>query len=138
MLFVEDGVEVLLEKFVELVICIVLLIIIEGGYCIDDGSGEFFVELLLVCYDLVNLWILCGVFGFFCEVLWWCCDIGVLVFIVMFCDNFLYNGEVVCKVLLVFVEWFDLGLVCWIVMYVSFFNVMVDCIILMISFVYCC
>ena len=41
MLLAEDGAEALLEKLVEPAIRIVSLTITEGGYCIDDGSGEF-------------------------------------------------------------------------------------------------
>lgn len=54
MLLAEDGAEALLEKLAEPAIRIVSLTITEGGYCIDDGSGEFLAELPLVRHDLAN------------------------------------------------------------------------------------
>ncbi|MDF5938957.1 hypothetical protein P4234_16210 [Pseudomonas aeruginosa] len=41
-------------KLAEPAIRIVSLTITEGGYCIDDGSGEFLAELPLVRHDLAN------------------------------------------------------------------------------------
>ncbi|MFO5802058.1 fructuronate reductase, partial [Klebsiella pneumoniae] len=54
MRLVEDGAEALLEKLAEPATRIVSLTITEGGYCIDDGSGEFLAEMPLVRHDLAS------------------------------------------------------------------------------------
>lgn len=94
MLLAEDGAEALLEKLAEPAIRIVSLTITEGGYCIDDGSGEFLAELPLVRHDLANPRTPRGVFGFLCEALRRRRDTGVPAFTVMSCDNLPHNGEV--------------------------------------------
>lgn len=126
MLLAEDGAEALLEKLAEPAIRIVSLTITEGGYCIDDGSGEFLAELPLVRHDLANPRTPRGVFGFLCEALRRRRDTGVPAFTVMSCDNLPHNGEVARKALLAFAERLDPGLARWIATHVSFPNAMVD------------
>ncbi|MGC3765388.1 mannitol dehydrogenase family protein, partial [Pseudomonas aeruginosa] len=65
----EDGAEALQEKLAEPAISIVSLTITEGGYCFDDGSGEFLAELRLVRHDLANPRTRRGVLGFLCVAL---------------------------------------------------------------------
>ena len=125
MLLAEDGAEALLEKLAEPAIRIVSLTITEGGYCIDDGSGEFLAELPLVRHDLANPRTPRGSSAFSARL---CggADTGVPAFTVMSCDNLPHNGEVARKALLAFAERLDPGLARWIATHVSFPNAMVD------------
>ncbi|MHC6223181.1 mannitol dehydrogenase family protein [Pseudomonas sp. X10] len=126
MLLAEDGAEALLAKLAEPAIRIVSLTITEGGYCMDDSSGEFLADLPLVQHDLANPRSPRSVFGFLCEALRRRRDAGVPAFTVMSCDNLPHNGEVARKALLAFAYLLNHDLAQWIDDNVSFPNAMVD------------
>lgn len=112
---------------------IVSLIIIEGGYFIDVNIGYFDLVYLVIVVDGVIFDVLKIVFGMLVVGLKVWCVVGVFVFIVMCCDNILYNGVVMCEVVVEIVCLFDFELVGWIVVNVVFLNGMVDCIMFVIS-----
>ncbi|MCO7515917.1 mannitol dehydrogenase family protein [Pseudomonas guariconensis] len=126
MLLAEDGAEALLAKLAEPAIRIVSLTITEGGYCMDDSTGEFRADLPQIQHDLANPQAPRSVFGFLCEALRRRRAAGVGAFTVMSCDNLPHNGEVTRKALLAFAHHLDPDLAQWIDGNVSFPNAMVD------------
>lgn len=72
---------------VEFEVCIVLLIIIEGGYNFDVFLGEFIIINFDVIYDIENFKMFKLVFGYLVVVFKKCKENNVRFFIVMFCDN---------------------------------------------------
>lgn len=75
---------------------IVLLMVIEGGYYVDVVMGGFDVGYFDIVYDFENFVIFCIVFGVMIVVLVNCCVFGFGLFIVMCCDNLQGNGDVLC------------------------------------------
>lgn len=126
MLLAEDDAQALLAKLAEPGVRIVSLTITEGGYCIDDSTGEFRADLAQVRHDLANPQAPQGVFGFLCEALRRRREAGVGPFTVMSCDNLPHNGAVARKALLAFARLLDPDLAHWIGEHVSFPNAMVD------------
>jgi len=126
MLLAEDGAEALLQKLAEPGIRIVSLTITEGGYCIDDSSGEFRADLPLIQHDLANPRTPRSVFGYLCEALRRRREADSGPFTVMSCDNLPHNGAVARKALLAFAQLLDPELARWVDSNVSFPNAMVD------------
>ena len=126
MLLAEDGAQALLAKLAEPGIRIVSLTITEGGYCIDDSTGEFRAALPLIEHDLANPQAPRSVFGYLCEALRRRREAGTGPFTVMSCDNLPHNGAVARKALLAFAHLLDHDLAQWIDGHVSFPNAMVD------------
>ncbi|MGG7598167.1 mannitol dehydrogenase family protein [Pseudomonas sp. WC1] len=126
MLLAEDGAEALLAKLAEPDIRIVSLTITEGGYCIDDSTGEFRADLPQIQHDLANPQAPQSVFGFLCEALRRRREAGSGPFTVMSCDNLPHNGDVARKALLAFAHLQNHDLARWIDGHVSFPNAMVD------------
>lgn len=126
MLLAADGAEPLLAKLAEPNIRIVSLTITEGGYCIDDSTGEFRIDLPQIQHDLANPQSPQSVFGYLCEALRRRRAAGTGPFTVMSCDNLPHNGDVARKALLAFAQRLDPDLADWIASHVSFPNAMVD------------
>jgi len=126
MLLAEDNPQALIDKLADPAIRIVSLTITEGGYCIDDSTGEFMRHLPLIQHDLDNPHAPKTVFGFLCAALARRRDQGVEAFTVMSCDNLPHNGQVARKALLAFAAERDPALRDWIAQRVSFPNAMVD------------
>ncbi|WP_336352584.1 mannitol dehydrogenase family protein [Pseudomonas atacamensis] len=126
MLLAEDGAQTLIDKLAEPQIRIVSLTITEGGYCIDDSSGEFMAHLPQIQHDLAHPEAPGTVFGFLCAALAKRRAAGVPAFTVMSCDNLPHNGAVARKALLAFAALRDPQLRDWIDQNVSFPNAMVD------------
>ncbi|WP_097303425.1 mannitol dehydrogenase family protein [Pseudomonas chlororaphis] len=126
MLLAEDGAQVLIDKLADPQIRIVSLTITEGGYCIDDSSGEFMAHLPQIQHDLAHPQQPKTVFGFLCAALAQRRAAGVPAFTLMSCDNLPHNGAVTRKALLAFARQRDAGLHDWIAAKVSFPNAMVD------------
>lgn len=126
MLLAEDGAQTLIDKLAEPQIRIVSLTITEGGYCIDDSSGEFMAHLPQIQHDLAHPETPGTVFGFLCAALARRRAAGVPAFTVMSCDNLPHNGAVARKALLAFAALRDPQLRDWIDQNVSFPNAMVD------------
>ncbi|MFF7709741.1 mannitol dehydrogenase family protein [Pseudomonas sp. NPDC007930] len=130
MLLAEDSPEALIAKLAEPNIRIASLTITEGGYCIDDSTGQFMAHLPLIQHDLAHPEAPKTVFGFFCAALQRRRQAGHKPFTVMSCDNLPHNGQVARKALLAFAELagdaYGAGLGEWIAANVSFPNAMVD------------
>ncbi|AZC95748.1 mannitol dehydrogenase family protein [Pseudomonas chlororaphis] len=126
MLLAEDGAQALIDKLADPQIRIVSLTITEGGYCIDDSSGEFMAHLPQIQHDLAHPQQPKTVFGFLCAALALRRAAGVPAFTLMSCDNLPHNGAVTRKALLAFARQRDADLHNWIAANVSFPNAMVD------------
>jgi mannitol 2-dehydrogenase len=126
MLLAEDGAQALIDKLASPEIRIVSLTITEGGYCIDDSSGEFMEHLPPIQHDLAHPDDPKTVFGFLCAALAKRRAAGTAAFTLMSCDNLPHNGAVTRKALLAFAALHDSGLRDWIAANVGFPNAMVD------------
>lgn len=126
MLLAEDGAQALIDKLADPQIRIVSLTITEGGYCIDDSSGEFMAHLPQIQHDLAHPEAPKTVFGFLCAALEKRRVAGIPAFTVMSCDNLPHNGAVTRKALLAFATLRNRDLCSWIDANVSFPNAMVD------------
>lgn len=126
MLLAEDGPQALIDKLASPEIRIVSLTITEGGYCIDDSSGEFMLHLPQIQHDLAHPQQPRTVFGLLCAALAKRRAAGIAAFTLMSCDNLPHNGAVTRKALLAFAARRDADLHDWIASQVSFPNAMVD------------
>ncbi len=126
MLLGEDNPQALIDKLAAPAIRIVSLTITEGGYCMDDSTGEFMADLPAIQHDLEHPTAPRTVFGFLCAALARRREAGIPAFTVMSCDNLPHNGAVARKALLAFARLRDTGLAEWIDEKVSFPNAMVD------------
>ncbi|WP_413704902.1 mannitol dehydrogenase family protein [Pseudomonas sp. Pseusp16] len=126
MLLAEDDAQALIDKLASPEIRIVSLTITEGGYCIDDSTGEFMAHLPPIQHDLAHPDTPKTVFGFLCAALAKRRASGTAAFTLMSCDNLPHNGAVTRKALLAFAALRDAGLRDWIERNVSFPNAMVD------------
>ncbi|MBJ9974872.1 mannitol dehydrogenase family protein [Pseudomonas sp. S75] len=126
MLLAEDQAQTLLDTLADPAIRIVSLTITEGGYCIDDSTGEFLAHLPAIQQDLATPERPRSVFGFLCQALRRRREAGHRAFTVMSCDNLPHNGRVARQALLAFAERLDPELARWIDEHVSFPNAMVD------------
>jgi mannitol 2-dehydrogenase len=126
MLLAEDGAQALIDKLASPEIRIVSLTITEGGYCIDDSTGEFMAHLPPIQHDLAHPDDPKTVFGFLCAALAKRRAAGTAAFTLMSCDNLPHNGAVTRKALLAFAALHDSALRDWIAANVSFPNAMVD------------
>ncbi|UCJ17796.1 mannitol dehydrogenase family protein [Pseudomonas sp. MM211] len=126
MLLAEDSPAALIDKLADPGIRIVSLTITEGGYCIDDSSGEFMAHLPDIQHDLAHPDEPRSVFGFLCAALARRRAAGTPAFTLMSCDNLPHNGAVTRKALLAFAHLADHELATWIDSHVSFPNAMVD------------
>lgn len=126
MLLAEDDPQALIDKLSSPDIRIVSLTITEGGYCIDDSSGQFMNHLPQIRHDLAHPDQPTTVFGFLCAALARRRAEGTSAFTLMSCDNLPHNGAVTRKALLAFAGLLDPDLRDWIDRHVSFPNAMVD------------
>ena len=126
MLLAEDSPAALIDKLADPAIRIVSLTITEGGYCIDDSTGEFMAHLPDIQHDLAHPQAPRSVFGFLCAALAKRRAAGTPAFTLMSCDNLPHNGAVTRKALLAFAHLADHELATWIDAHVSFPNAMVD------------
>lgn len=122
----EDGSESVVARLADPAIRIVSLTITEGGYCMDDGTGEFNAALPHIQHDVENPRAPISVFGLLCAALAKRRGQGVPAFTVMSCDNLPHNGDVTRKATLAFANLVDSELANWIAQNVSFPNAMVD------------
>lgn len=105
---------------------IVSMTITEGGYNIDETTGEFRTSLPAVQEDLANPQQPQTIFGFVVEGLRRRRDAGLGGFTVMSCDNLRHNGDVSRKAFVGYARALDASLAEWIEQNVTFPNAMVD------------
>ncbi|MBF0288833.1 MAG: mannitol dehydrogenase family protein [SAR324 cluster bacterium] len=125
-LYAPENPGAVLEKMVSEDTKIVSLTITEGGYCYNEGTGEFDSSHPYVKHDLENPQHPIGVFGFLVEALHQRCKKGVPPFTILSCDNLQSNGDLTKKMVISFAQLRDCSLSQWISKQVTFPNCMVD------------
>ena len=121
-----DDPQAVLEKMASGETRIVSLTITEGGYFIDQGSGEFQQDHPDIVHDLAHPERPVCAFGYILEALDRRRQRGMKPFTVLSCDNLQGNGEVTRKVLLEFAGLRDPSLRTWLAEQGAFPNCMVD------------
>jgi mannitol 2-dehydrogenase len=124
--YAPDDPERVLDVLTQPTTRIVSLTITEGGYNIDQVTGEFDVNDPGVVADLATLGHPVTVFGYVVEALVRRRTQGIPPFVVMSCDNIQGNGTVARNAFSTFAELRDPGLASWVRETVSFPNSMVD------------
>lgn len=105
---------------------IVSMTITEGGYNINEVTGEFDLRSIAVQKDLNNPSKPETIFGYVVEGLRRRRDAGMKAFTIMSCDNLRHNGDVARKAFLGFAHARDPALAEWIAQNATFPNAMVD------------
>lgn len=105
---------------------IVSMTITEGGYNINEATGEFDLDTPSVQNDLKTPEKPQTVFGYVVEGLRRRRNAGVKAFTIMSCDNLRHNGDVARKAFLGFARARDPELAAWIEQNATFPNAMVD------------
>lgn len=118
--------EAVLEKMASPECRIVSLTITEGGYYVNEGTGEFNDTHPDIVRDLQHPHEPGCSFGYLAEALDRRRSRGLSPFTVMSCDNLQHNGDVARKMLLAFVERRDPTLSRWLADNGAFPNSMVD------------
>ncbi len=125
-LFAPDDPDAVVEKMASGDTRIVSLTITEGGYFIDQGTGEFEEDNPNIVHDLAHPERPICVFGYLLEALDRRRQRGLPPFTVLSCDNVQGNGDVTRKVMLRFAELRDPSLKDWLSEHGAFPNCMVD------------
>ena len=125
-IYAPDGGQAVVEKMAAPECRIVSLTITEGGYYVNEGSGEFDQNHADIQRDLANPHQPSCSFGYLAEALDRRRRRGVPPFTVMSCDNLQNNGDVLKKMLLSFAELRNPALSRWLAEHAAFPNCMVD------------
>ena len=125
-LFAPDDPEAVLAVMSDPATRIVSLTITEGGYLVNQSTGEFDAADPSIRGDLEDGAVPSTAFGFVTEALRRRREAGVEPFTVMSCDNIQGNGEVAHKMIGAFARLKDADLAAWIEEHVTFPNSMVD------------
>ena len=125
-LFAPDDPEAVLRLLADPATRIVSLTITEGGYLVNQSTGEFDADDPSIQDDLADGAVPSTAFGFVLEGLRRRREAGVDPFTVMSCDNIEGNGEVAHKMIGAFARLKDADLAGWLEEHVSFPNCMVD------------
>jgi mannitol 2-dehydrogenase len=125
-LFAPDDPEAVIEKMAAATARIVSLTITEGGYNIDDTTGEFDEASPGVAHDLEPGAMPRTAFGLVTEALRRRRERGIAPFTVMSCDNLQGNGRLARRAFTTFARLRDAGLGDWVEREVCFPNSMVD------------
>ena len=125
-LFAPDDPEAVLARLSEPAIRICSLTITEGGYNLDEATGEFRLDAPEIAHDLANPEAPRTAFGFITGALARRRAAGMAPFTVLSCDNLRHNGSVARKGVLAFATARDPRLAAWIAADVAFPSCMVD------------
>jgi mannitol 2-dehydrogenase len=125
-LFAPDDPDAVISKLAAESTRIVSLTVTEGGYNIQDGTGEFDAANPEVIGDLVPAAVPRTTFGLITEALWRRREKGVPPFTVMSCDNLQGNGDLSKRVFTAFARLRDPEFGEWVEREVRFPNSMVD------------
>ncbi|MBO1269485.1 mannitol dehydrogenase family protein [Arthrobacter cavernae] len=125
-LFAPDDPAAVIRKLADPATRIVSLSVTEGGYSINDSTGEFEPRAHAVVHDLKPNTVPHSVFGLITAALAQRREQGTAPFTVMSCDNIQGNGNVARKALVSFARLKDPNLARWISDNVAFPNSMVD------------
>ena len=121
----ENPIEAI-EKMADPEIKIISLTITEGGYNINEATGEFDFSNPLIIEDMKNPMSPKTVFGYLAQAMKLRMHRGLGGCTIQSCDNMQGNGDVAKKALMNYVEKAEPGLLPWIEANVSFPNAMVD------------
>jgi mannitol 2-dehydrogenase len=125
-LFAPDDPEAVIEKLADPATRIVSLTVTEGGYNLDDGTGEFVADDPEVAHDLEPGATPKTVFGLVTEALRRRRERAIVPFTVMSCDNLQGNGALARTAFTAFARLRDPELGDWVEREVRFPNGMVD------------
>ncbi|ALE06901.1 mannitol dehydrogenase [Arthrobacter sp. ERGS1:01] len=125
-LYAPDNPAAVIDKLAFPATRIVSLSITEGGYGLNDATGEFQPLAADILHDLEPNAVPTSVFGFITAALARRRELGTTPFTVMSCDNIQGNGDAARKALVSFARLKDPGLADWIEKFVAFPNSMVD------------
>ena len=125
-LLAPDDPEAVLERLTDPAVRIVSLTITEGGYLVNQVTGELDAEAESIQADLVAGAVPSTVFGYVVEGLRRRRSAGTAPFAVMSCDNLPGNGDVARRMIVAFTRLTDPELADWIEDHVAFPNAMVD------------
>jgi mannitol 2-dehydrogenase len=125
-LFAPDEQEAVIEKMASPTCRIVSLTITEGGYYVNEGTGQFDAGHPDIRHDLEHPHAPKAAFGYLAEALDRRRQRGLGPFTVMSCDNLQGNGDVARRMFLAFAERRDEELAKWIAENGAFPNAMVD------------
>src|SRR3954462_1943888 len=125
-LFGPDDPEAVLRVLADPATRIVSLTITEGGYLVNQATGEFDAQDPSIQADLQTGAVPATAFGYITEALARRRAAGTEPFTVMSCDNIQGNGEVAHKMIGAFARLKDADLAAWIEERVAFPNSMVD------------
>ena len=125
-LFAPDDPQAVLDRLANPATRIVSLTVTEGGYHVNQVTGEFDASGADLQADLAGDGASRSVFGFITEAVRMRRDAGVAPFTVMSCDNLPGNGEIAKKMITAFAELKDPELADYLRQNVVFPNCMVD------------
>lgn len=121
-----ENIEAVLEKLSEPTLRIVSLTVTEGGYALDDATGELLADHPNVVHDLAHPATPRGVLGVLTAALDRRRQRSIPPFTVLSCDNLPGNGNVTKKAVTSFAQLLNPDLRAWIESNVAFPNSMVD------------
>lgn len=125
-MFAPDDPEAVIERMAAPECRIVSLTITEGGYYVNQGTGEFDASHPDIVHDLEHPHAPQCSFGYLAEALERRRQRGLAPFTVMSCDNLQSNGDIAKKMLLAFTQRRDPALSQWLAEHGAFPNSMVD------------
>ncbi|MBK6886037.1 MAG: mannitol dehydrogenase family protein [Tetrasphaera sp.] len=125
-LFAPDDPQAVLDRLANPATRIVSLTVTEGGYHVNQVTGEFDPKGAALEADLAGGALPQSVFGFITEAARIRRDAGTDPFTVMSCDNLPGNGDVAKKMILAFARMKDAELADWMGAHIPFPNCMVD------------
>jgi len=125
-LFAPDNPKSVIEKLADPQTKVITLTITEGGYNIDESTGEFNMNDPLIQHDLSNPQNPKTVFGYLTQALKLRRDTDSSGCTIQSCDNVQGNGGVMKKTLLTYIREAEPDLVDWVRENISFPNSMVD------------
>lgn len=125
-MFAPDDPEAVIERMAGPECRIVSLTITEGGYYINQGTGEFDESHPDIVHDLEHPHAPHCSFGYLAEALDRRRRRGLAPFTIMSCDNLQSNGDIAKKMLLAFTQRRDPALSQWLAEHGAFPNSMVD------------
>ncbi len=126
MLFAPDDPQAVVDRLADPRTRIVSLTITEGGYLVNQVTGEFDAEDPAIRADLADGAVPRTVFGYVVAALAARRAAGEVPFTVMSCDNLPGNGHVARRMMTAFARLKDPGLADWMDEHVAFPNAMVD------------
>lgn len=125
-IFAPENPIAVIEKMANPDIKIISLTITEGGYNLNEATGEFDFSNPVIVEDMKNPMSPKTVFGYLAQAMKLRMKRGVAGCTIQSCDNIQGNGHVARKALINYVEKAEPELLSWIEEHVSFPNAMVD------------